>query len=190
MLSTVLDECHDAIADTDYRVVGTAAAMLHGVHLPAADIDVLLRQRAGVDRFLAALCRHECLAPPQYLEGSRQYFAAVRIQGIKVEFSTVEAPSASATSECVGLGPWSHFAMVPCGRRSIPVVALELRLLTELARDRADRYIPIWQFMQCCGFDAELLGRGLRERGISQAKHIDLKPLASADKVNISNRLQ
>ena len=179
VMSAVLDGCGDAVAGTDYRVVGTAAAMLHGVDLPAADVDVLLRERAGVDAFIAALSQHECLSPARYLDCSKQYFASVKVQGIQVEFSTVEAQSESATSECVGNGPWSHFAMARCGRRSIPVVALELRLLTELSRGRADRYVPIWQFMQCHGFDAELLVRGLRERGISRAEHIDLAALTS-----------
>ncbi len=177
VLSGVLDGCGDAIADIDYRLVGTAAAAMRGVLLPAEDVDVLLRERADVDAFSAALSRHECLSPPQYLDGSKQYFASFEVQGIRIEFSTVEVESESDTTECIGTGPWNHFAMIRCGRRSAPVVALELRLLTELARGRADRYVPIWQFMQCHGFDAELLVRGLKERGISRVEHIDLTPL-------------
>jgi hypothetical protein len=181
VMAAVLDGCSNAVADTDYRIVGTAAALLHGVHLPAADVDVLLRTRAGVDAFSAALSPQQYLSPPQYLDGSKQYFASFKVRGVKVEFSTVETKSGSATGECTGNGPWNHFAMVRCGRKHIPVVALELRLLTELARKRADRYVPIWQFMQSNGYDAELLVRGLTERGISRAEHIDLTVLTNPD---------
>lgn len=181
VMSTILDRSSDTVADSDYRVVGTAAALLHGVHLPAADVDVLLRERAGVHAFTAALSQQECLSPPQYLDCSKQYFASFRVQGITVEFSTVEADSKSATNECVGNGPWSHFSMVRCGCWYTPVVALELRLLTELARGRADRYIPIWQFLQSRGYDTALLGRGLRDRGITRSEHVDLTPLTGSD---------
>ena len=181
VLSTVLDGCGDAVADTDYRLVGTAAAAMRGVLLPTEDIDVLLRERAGVDAFSAALSPHECLSPPQYLKGSKQYFASFEVQGIRVEFSTVELESESDTTECIGTGPWHHFDVIRCGCRSTPVVALELRLLTELSRKRSDHYVPIWQFMQCRGFDAELLVRGLRERGISRAEHLDLTSLINPD---------
>lgn len=181
VMSTVLDRCSNAVADSDYRVVGTSAALLHGVHLPASDIDVLLRERAGIDAFAAALSQQECLSPPQYLDCSKQYFAKFRVQGIRVEFSTVEEDTKSATYECYGNGPWSHFSMVKCGCWNTPVVALELRLLTELARGRADRYIPIWQFLQARGYDAALLERGLKDRGITRAEHIDLTPLTGSD---------
>ena len=174
VMSAILDGCGDSVADSDYRVVGTAAALLHGVHLPVADIDVLLRSRAGVDAFSAALGQYECLSPPKYLDCSRQYFASFKVQGIEIEFSTVEVNSESVTRECIGSGPWSHFVMARCGGRHVPIVALELRLLTELARGRADRYVPIWKFMQSRGYDRNFLARGLKERGISRVEHIDL----------------
>lgn len=176
-ISMVLDSCKDVVADTDYRIVGTAAALLQGVDLPAADIDVLLRKRSGVEAFSAALRRYECLSPPQFLSCSQQYFAAFRVQGITIEFSTVEAKTDSTTAECIGTGPWNHYSMARCGDKHIPVVALELRLLTELARRRADRYVPIWRFLQSRGYDAALLSRGLKDKGIFQAEHIDLTAL-------------
>lgn len=168
-LSVVLGNGSAVVPDTDYRIVGTAAALLHGVQLPAGDIDVLLKTRVGVDAFSAALSAWSCLSPPTYLEGSRQYFASYDIEGVKVEFSTVEWPNESDTSECTGRGPWVHYSLVPCGPRRVPVVALELRLLSELARGRADRYAPIWEFMQLREYDSGLVARGLREKGITEA---------------------
>jgi hypothetical protein len=35
-------------AGIDYRLVGTGAAMLHGVDLPVGDLDLLFLERAGV----------------------------------------------------------------------------------------------------------------------------------------------
>ena len=173
-LSVVLGSDTAAARDTDYRIVGTAAALMLGVQLPAGDIDVLLRNRTGVDAFSAALSSWSCLSPPQYLEGSNQYFASYEIDGVEVEFSTVEGRNESDTGECTGRGPWIHYSLVTCVSRQVPVVSLELRLLTELARGRADRYVPIWEFMQLRGFDRELVARGLKERGITEAEHVDL----------------
>lgn len=167
-LSVVLSNGSAVVPDCDYRIVGTAAALLHGVQLPAGDIDVLLKTRAGVDAFSAALSAWNCLSPPTYLEGSRQYFASYDIAGVEVEFSTVEWPNDSDTSECVGRGPWTHYSLMPCGPRRVPVVALELRLLSELARGRADRYGPIWEFMRLRQYDHDLVARGLREKRITE----------------------
>jgi len=180
-LSVVLGSGPAGGPDADYRIVGTAAALMHGVQLPAGDIDVLLKTRAGVDAFSAVLSAWNCLSPPTYLEGSRQYFASYDIDGVEVEFSTVEGPNDSDTSECMGRGPWAHYSLVTCGSKQVPVVGLELRLLSELARGRADRYVPIWEFMQLREYDHDLVARGLRERGITDADQLDLAQLPRAD---------
>lgn len=181
-LSVVLGSGPAAVPDTDYRIVGTAAALMHGVQLPAGDIDVLLKTRAGIDAFSAALPTRNCISSPMYLEGSRQYFTVYDIDGIRVEFSTVEWPCESDTYECIGRGPWTHYSLVPCGSRRIPVVNLELRLLSELARGRADRYVPIWESMRRREYDLDLVARGLRERGITGAGELDLAPLLRASR--------
>jgi hypothetical protein len=176
-LSAVLGSATTAVPDTDYRIVGTAAALMQGVQLPAEDIDVLLRKRAGVDSFSAALSSWRCLSSPTYLESSKQYFASYDIDGVEVEFSTVEGDNESDTGECTGLGPWIHYSLVTCGSVQVPAVGLELRLLTELARGRADRYVPIWGIMQLRGYDRDLVARGLKERGITEAEQLDLAQL-------------
>ena len=48
-LSIVLDCITATSASFEYRLVGTGAALLHGVDLPAADIDLLVRVRQIVD---------------------------------------------------------------------------------------------------------------------------------------------
>ena len=157
VLSVLLGTDATAVRDTDYRIVGTAAALIHGVRLPAGDIDVLLKERADVDAFSAALSTWSCLSPAKYLECSRQYFASYDVNGVEVQFSAVEVCNESDTGECTGLGPWTHYSLLTCGSRQVPVVSLELRLLTELARGRADRYVPIWEFIQPRGYDLSLI---------------------------------
>ncbi len=41
-LIMALDQIMPACAHLDYRLVGTGAALLHGVSLPAADVDILV----------------------------------------------------------------------------------------------------------------------------------------------------
>jgi hypothetical protein len=171
---TALFRCIDPAAEQiEYRVVGTAASLLHGVDLPAGDFDVLLKDRAGVDTFSTSLSPYKCLTPPLYLEGSKQYFSSFEINGIKVEFSTVEGKTKSDTYECIGPGPWAHYTLVSCGGHQVPIVAIELRLITELTRRRADRYIPIIHFMQAHGYNKKLLTQGLKERAFVESEQID-----------------
>ncbi|MEW6756475.1 MAG: hypothetical protein AB1505_36705, partial [Candidatus Latescibacterota bacterium] len=68
---------------------------MHGVDLPVGDVDVLLRERSGVDALSSALSAYRCTAPPSYLEGSSQYFARFEVDGVVLEVSTVEAANAS-----------------------------------------------------------------------------------------------
>ena len=49
----------------EYRLVGTAAAMLRGVPLPVGDLDILLKERRGVDLFAQVLSDFPCITPPR-----------------------------------------------------------------------------------------------------------------------------
>ncbi|SEG76859.1 hypothetical protein SAMN05444920_104424 [Nonomuraea solani] len=61
-------------ADFEYRVVGTSAALLQGVHLPVGDIDLLVTRREDVDTFAAALSPFPCLYAASWLPEASQYF--------------------------------------------------------------------------------------------------------------------
>ena len=178
VLGTLSEHAGAAMDQFEYRMVGTAASVLHGVELPAGDVDFLLRERAGVDGFSRSLAAFKQLIAPHFEEDGGQYLAAVEIDGVEVEFSTVEFETQSDVIECVGKGPWTHYRHVDCGGVQVPVVALELRLLTELARQRPDRYRPIIQTLQARHFDRDLLLRGLKERGLLGAENLSvLQPL-------------
>jgi len=166
-LETMLDYAALASVAVEYRLIGTAAALLHGVTLPAGDVDILLKRREDVDAFSAALSRCTCLVAPVWLPGSHQYFARYDVDGVEVEFSTVEWETTSDLSEAVGPGPWRHYVELCCGRHTVPTVALELRLLTELLRDRADRYRPLSAHLAAHGYDLDLVRRGLAAMDLS-----------------------
>ena len=111
-----------------YRLVGTAAALLQGVELPARDIDILCRERAAVDQFAAALARYPALQEPVWLAGDHQYFCNYDVEGVEVGASTVEIDTGYDTTETLGTGPWRHFVEVLLGAHRVPAVRLELRL--------------------------------------------------------------
>lgn len=161
ILTMVLEGVTSSCPGTDYRLCGTAAALLHGVDLPAGDIDLLLQERRGVDAFAAALSRYRCVVSPAWLPEAHQYYGSYEIAGVEVELSTVEAGFDRDTSETCGRGPWEHFSLLPCGPYFVPTVALELRLHTELRRNRPDRYRPILRFLRDRGCDHDLLRRCL-----------------------------
>lgn len=148
--------------EVPYRLVGTGAALLHGVDLPVGDLDLLLVDRAGVDAFCAALAPFQCLEPAAWLSQARQYYANYLVNGVEVGLSTVEIETESDAIETYGPGPWElHYRLLPCGPYQVPTVDLELRLITELYRDRPDRYTPLIAHMREHGCDLALVRHGL-----------------------------
>lgn len=173
-LIAMLDSVMPACAHIEYRLVGTGAALLHGVHLPAGDVDILVRERHAVDAFASALAGFICLESPAWLPHSQQYYVNFDVGGVEVGISTVEVDSATDTIETFGPGPWQHFALLPCGRHTVPTVALELRLITELHRNRADRYEPLIRFLQANGCNIDLIGRGIGAIGLPRPMQDEL----------------
>ncbi|MEU4216941.1 hypothetical protein [Actinoplanes sp. NPDC026623] len=152
-----------------YRLVGTGAALAQGVRLPTGDIDILVARRSDVDRCAAALDGFPCLTPPVWLPGPGQYYATFAVEGVEAGFSTVERPVETDTVECMGSGPWKHYADVAWEEHLVPAVGLELRLVSELVRDRPDRYRPLIEHLRQHGGDLDLLGRSMRDRGVDPA---------------------
>jgi len=162
-LVMALDQTPPACSAFQWRLVGTGAALLRGVDLPAGDIDVLVKEREAVDAWAAALASFECLLAPVWLEHDHQYYAEYRVNGVEVGISTVETGYHFQARETVGIAPWRYYDLLPCGAHFVPTVALELRLATELVRQRPDRYEPIVAFMREEGFGRELLDRAIKE---------------------------
>jgi hypothetical protein len=153
--------------------------------MPAGDVDVLFHQRAGVDAWFEVLRLDvEVETAPEWIEDANQYFARLVVDGVNLELSTVEFESESDTVECFGAGPWQHYDVIPCGTLSVPCVATELRLLTELARSREDRSRPIIDFLRTTGANVPLIHRGLANLGATQSAIdqvvAELSPVAGA----------
>ena len=148
--------------------------MLHGVSLPAADIDILVKERYHVDAFGSALSSFRCLEAPAWLTETQQYYGNYEVNGIEVGISTVEVASDADTIETFGRGPWEHFTLLRCGHYAVPTVALELRLITELFRNRPDRYQALIQFMQSHGCDLDFIRRGMVATDLSQTMQDDV----------------
>ncbi|HSD82967.1 MAG TPA: hypothetical protein VLG46_03870 [Anaerolineae bacterium] len=173
-LLTFLNHTMPTCAQLDYRLVGTGAALLHGVSLPAADIDILVKERSSVDAFDQALSSFKRLVAPDWLAETCQYYGNYDVNGVEVGISTVEVVSDADIIETFGRGPWEHFTLLPCDCYAVPTVTLELRLITELFRNRPDRYDPLIQFMQQHGCDLDLIQRGIAAAGLSQNAQEDV----------------
>jgi hypothetical protein len=167
-LITMLDHAMPTCAHVEYRLVGTGAALLHGVKLPAVDVDILVKQREDVNAFGMALSSFRCLSASAWLPETKQYYSNYDVNGVEVGISTVEIGSDADTIETFGRGPWEHFISLSCGSHAVPTVALELRLITELFRNRPDRYQPIMRHMQTNGCDIDFIQRALEATGLSQ----------------------
>jgi hypothetical protein len=185
-LETTLTALRVVGADPMYRVGGTGAALLQGVHLPVGDVDLLVARREDVDTIAAALSSFPCLYAASWLPESSQYFTRYEVNGVHIEISTVEQETDSDGMECIGRGPWQHYVLITCGSHHVPVVRLELRLATELLRDRPDRYEPLLDHMAAHGFDADLLHRAMTARDLSVKRqrlvYDRLSPLPTAAK--------
>jgi hypothetical protein len=163
--------------DLRYRLVGTGAACLQGVDLPVGDVDLLLERRTDVDAVAAALAHLPCPAPPQWIEASRQYFACYELDGVGFSFSTLEQPCEEDGWECQGPGPWRHYVTVDVGGHRIDCVSLELRLTTELLRNRPDRYQPLLAHLDSQGADLDLLQQSITARQVPESLALMTKGL-------------
>jgi len=163
-LIILFEQANHIIEKFEFRLVGTSAALLRGVELPTGDIDILVKERQAVDAISAGLSSWECVQQPTYLEEVRQYLAEFCVNGIAIGISTVEWETENDGLECIGPGPWNHFEEIKCGQFTIPTVSLELRLISELLRDRPERYAPLLRYIKEKGCDLDLIHQGMTAR--------------------------
>lgn len=103
---------------------------------------------------------------------NRQYFTHFEVNGVGVGSSTVEIPTDADTFECIGRGPWEHYVDVRIGKHVVPVVRLELRLVSELVRNRPDRYTPLIEYMRSQGADLQLVQKAMDERKVDPLQEL------------------
>jgi hypothetical protein len=114
-LTTFFDLAGDLPEKIEYRLLGTAAALLHGVRLPANDIDLIVRHRADVDAFGAVLAPFQCLVAPNWLRMRSSTMETTTSRELKLASATVEVDSDRDTIETYGPGPWQHYTNLSCG---------------------------------------------------------------------------
>ena len=156
------------VPEAEIRLVGTASSLVRGIELPANDVDILFYDRSGVDSWFGALSEHlDVATAPAWIADAQQYFARLQLGAVTIELSTVEVESDADGFECFGEGPWRYFDLVPCGDGTVPAVASELRLITEISRGRDDRSGPIVDHLRVVGCDIALIRRGLARAGVT-----------------------
>ncbi len=156
------------VPEAELRLVGTASSVVRGIELPANDLDILFHDRSGVDLWFGVLSDHlDVDTAPAWIADAQQYFARLHDGDVMIELSTVEIESDADTFECFGEGPWRYFDLVPCGDWTVPAVATELRLITEISRGRNDRSGPIVDYLRVVGCDTTLIRRGLAHAGVT-----------------------
>lgn len=147
-LLAVISQLQDQV-----RVVGTASSVLNGIDLPAGDVDILARDRPTVDTLARAAedAGFVIEMAPAWLPPV-QYFSRCYSGKVRVEFSTIEVEGRPEPL-C-----WRHFTVVDLDGVSVRMEPSELRLATEVARNRPDRWIPIARHLARNGYDEDLLG--------------------------------
>jgi hypothetical protein len=157
-LLPVIEQRHERV-----RIVGTASSLLRGVDVPAGDVDILARTRDVVDELARDLDEAGATreAAPRWIDApfGGQYIADSRVGDVLVQISTVELsePDPSSLAECAGDAAWRYFDVVDVDGYVIPVVASELRLLSDVIRGRPERWRPVAARLARDGYDEALL---------------------------------
>jgi len=176
-LEIALARVEPALPLESLRLVGTAAALLQGVFLPVRDVNLLVKSQAQVDAFAAALDGFPCIAPPAWDAETGAYAARFLIRGFEIAMTAAgDAPDGEpdAVFETQGHGPWQHSVPIVCGAHTLHAVALELRLATEVARERHARVAPLLRALRRRGCDLPLLRRCLDAHGVPPETQQDL----------------
>lgn len=174
VLKRVLNATESVLSPDDYRLVGTTASILHGAKTPSKGVDILMRSRENVDAFHLAMSQFKVDLPPTFDPEDTIYWASYFVDGVHVATCVNEYPAESDAIESAGVGAWMHFTQIPWGHHSVPTVKLELRLITELFRNRPDRYEPLIEYMRIQKVDIDLLRRGMNERQIPQERQEEI----------------
>ncbi len=166
VVAEVLNRITPLVEVRTLRLVGTAAALLQGVFLPTLDVNFLAKSRACVDTFHRVMDDFPCLRPPAWDAELHMYEAVHIVRGIEVGMAMMARETPEDALEVHGEGPWEHATPIAVGAHTLLAVKLELRLATELARDRAACTRPLLKHLRKHGCDIALLQRAMAARDI------------------------
>ncbi len=196
-LRQVLEVTHEPLshAKVGWAVIGSGASTLQGCRLPPADIDILFAEPEGVHQFAQFMSVFAVPRRPREGElwlSSREQpvafeppdpqkevwnFGRWMIADCKIEAAHIARPAGDpsmAQDWICEPGPriWPHIRHVPFGRYQVPVVPLEIRLGTELLRERKERVDEIVAVLQGQGHDRELLRQALSRQHLAVAERL------------------
>ena len=133
-----------------------------------------------------------CDASPRWVDTpfGGQYISDYRIGGVPIQISTVELsdPDPGYVAECAGDAPWLHFDTIDIDAYAIPVVASELRLLSDVIRGRTDRWRETASFLATHGYDDRLLSDALAR--LPAALQAEVRETLTPNRVRDSPNLQ
>lgn len=166
VLAKVLDAGKAVMSPDKYRLVGTAASVLHGAETPARGVDFIMADRENVDAIHLVLSAFKVDSPPIYQPEVQLYWSSYFVDDVHVQVVVHEMPAGTDGIETRGEGPWTHYTNLTCGNHIVPTVNLELRLINEVWRNRLDRVEPLIAYMRSLDVDLALLQRGMNETQI------------------------
>jgi DNA-binding transcriptional MerR regulator len=167
ILMDIFDCISPVIPEDQYLLCGTAAGLFQGVFQPVRDINLLTKAHKQVNGFAQAMHNFPQVLKPTYFESKKLYCTTHLIRGVEVSMAALDDYRDDAEKGDTFLNPWDHFSELQIGSYTIRAEALELRLATEIARERPRHYQPLIKHMQKHGADLELAQRAMSAKAIS-----------------------
>ena len=167
ILRDVLDCISTVISAEQYLLCGTAAGLFQGVFQPVRDINLLAKTRTQVDDFSHALRIYPQVEKPIYTESEKLYRATHLIRGVEVSMTALDTSQEDSENMVTSLSPWDYYTEVKIDSHTIRTEALELRLASEIARERPRHYLPLIKHLQKHGADVDLAQRAMAAKAIA-----------------------
>ncbi len=165
-----------------WMLVGSAASAVHGVDLSPGDIDVLARTPKDVTTLAAVLPSRDLpvrgdLDPQTFLStkdepvvrfGGGWTFGRWFLDGETVEAAHIAGVHGRLT-ETSGREVWRHRRLIRWRGRLLPIVPLEVQLVTMVSRELDERVRAAAECLRHNGYDEHLVRRAARDRGLDPA---------------------
>ncbi|MFG1909775.1 hypothetical protein [Kribbella sp. NPDC048928] len=164
----------------DWMLLGSAATALRGAAVVPGDIDIAGRTEDDIVRAAAILPTPQsapadgpadwistAAAPVLHFGGAeeRWTFGRWMIDGVKVELAHIDAPAVDGLMlETRSPLVWAHRQNLDCHGQPIPVVPLEVQLVTMIARHQDARLAATLAAVDPAALDLPLLRRAIADK--------------------------
>lgn len=164
----------------DWMLLGSAATALRGAAVVPGDIDIAARTEDDIVRAAAVLPTPQSTepdgpadwistraAPVLHFGGAEERWTFGRwiIDAVKVELAHIDAPAvAGLLLETRAPLVWAHRQTLDCHGQPIPVVPLEVQLVTMIARHQDARLAATLAAVDSMTLDLPLLRRAIADK--------------------------